>query len=226
MNGKYITALVPMKGVSERVKNKNLRNFCGRPLMCIILNILSDIDFINKIVVNTDSEKIKNIALQYKKVIIHDRLESICGNHVPMNSIIEYDISKLNSEYFLQTHTTNPLLSKKSICAAFNRYFDNLDNFDSLLSVTECKQRYYDVNYNPINHNPKVLLNTQDLIPIYEENSCFYFFSKKSFNINKNRIGLHPQFYILPQSESYDIDTEEDFLIAEKIFFERNKKWR
>ena len=98
-----------------------------------------------------------------------------------------------------------------------------IDIFDSLFSVTECKQRYYDVNQNPINHDPLVLLNTQNLTPIYEENSCFYFFSKKSFRIHKNRIGSHPQLYVLSKIESYDIDTEEGFLIAEKVFFEKNK---
>ena len=218
-----ITALVPMKGISERVKNKNVRSFCGSPLMCVILKTLTSIDIINKIVVNTDSEEIKDIASKYNKVIIHDRPKEICGNHIPMNKIIEYDLSILDGEHFMQTHSTNPLLLGKSIIDAHSKYFEYIDIFDSLFSVTECKQRYYDVNQNPINHDPLVLLNTQNLTPIYEENSCFYFFSKKSFRIHKNRIGSHPQLYVLSKIESYDIDTEEDFLIAEKVFLEKNK---
>ena len=116
-----ITALVPMKGISERVKNKNVRSFCGSPLMCVILKTLTSIDIINKIVVNTDSEEIKDIASKYNKVIIHDRPKEICGNHIPMNKIIEYDLSILDGEHFMQTHSTNPLLLGKSIIDAHSK---------------------------------------------------------------------------------------------------------
>ena len=83
-----VTALVPMKGISERVKNKNVRSFCGSPLMCVILKTLTSIDIIDKIVVNTDSEEIKDIASKYNKVIIHNRPKEICGNHIPMNKLL------------------------------------------------------------------------------------------------------------------------------------------
>lgn len=215
----HITALLPMKGNSERVPGKNLRLFGGEPLFFHILKSLEKVEEIDKIIINTDSIKIKEFATPFSKVIIHDRPASICGGHIPMNAIIDYDLSQVDGEYFLQTHSTNPLMQPETIKKAIDIFFYNLKKYDSLFSVTKIQQRLYDKNFIPINHNPKVLLNTQDLNPVFVENSCIYIFSKDSFKKNgNNRIGIKPYAFEMCQQESYDIDTEEEFKIAEKIF--------
>ncbi|MCP4157733.1 MAG: acylneuraminate cytidylyltransferase family protein, partial [bacterium] len=71
----------------------------------------------------------------------------------------------------------------------------------------------------PVNHNPAQLLRTQDLDPLYEENSNFYIFSRKSFfENNKNRIGKKPFLYEMKKTESVDIDRKEDFVMAEMLY--------
>lgn len=218
-----ITALLPMKGHSERVPNKNIRLFAGKPLFHHILETLESIENITKIIINTDSEKISNMAKKFPKVIIHKRPSEICGGHIPMNTIINYDIEHSEGNIFLQTHSTNPLLSSKTLVHAIETYFDNISHNDSLFSLTQIQQRLYDKNFQAINHNPYVLKNTQDLDPVFAENSCIYLFSRSSFQIHKNRIGESPYYFIMNPQESCDIDTEDDFQLAEKIFLTRLK---
>lgn len=224
MKTPQITALLPMKGNSERIPGKNIRLFGGEPLFFHILRTLEKVEVIDKIIINTDSQKIKELASGFPKVVIHDRPASICGGHIPMNTIIDYDLSLASGEYFLQTHSTNPLMQLDTIQKAIDTFFSNAAEYDSLFSVTRIQQRLYDKNFAPLNHNPAVLQNTQDLDPIFAENSCIYIFSKKSFARNgKNRLGMKPYAFEMTQQESYDIDTEDDFQIAENIFKGRTR---
>jgi N-acylneuraminate cytidylyltransferase len=133
-----------------------------------------------------------------------------------MNNILAHDIHLLGTGHYLQTHATNPLLKSKTILDAILLYFSSLNTCDSLFSVNKHRSRFFDADMQPINHNPHILLNTQDLQPIFEENSCIYIFSDASFFGNgENRIGKRYKAYPISKIESLDIDTEEDFQLAE-----------
>ena len=121
----------------------------------------------------------------FTDVTIIDRPEELCGDFVSMNRIIEYDLSQLPGEHFLQTHSTNPLLTVETLNNAIETYFNNLKTNDSLFSVTQWQTRFYWQNGDPVNHNPEELIRTQDLPPVFEENSNFYIFSKSSFHESK-----------------------------------------
>jgi CMP-N-acetylneuraminic acid synthetase len=100
----------------------------------------------------------------------------------------------------------------------------NLGRYDTFFAVNKTQARLYDNNGNPINHNPTEMLRTQDLSPIYEENSNFYIFSKESFySAGNRRIGIKPCMYIMSKLESVDIDEEDDFILAESIMATRRK---
>jgi CMP-N-acetylneuraminic acid synthetase len=211
-----IIALLPIKGESERVPGKNLRNFSGKPLLCRVLRTLQETDAVSRVVVNTDSARVTNCVRDFSKTVVHERPPRLCGHTVPMNDIIAYDLGLLGPGHYLQTHVTNPLLKSETITNAVAAYFDGLPSHDSLFSVVRRQSRFFDADMRPINHDPAVLLNTQDLPPVYEENSCLYIFSDKSFFANgKNRIGGKYQTYPMSHIESLDIDTEEDFRLAE-----------
>jgi len=220
-----LTALLPMKGTSERVPNKNMKDFDGAPLYHAIMKSLLASKYIDKVVINTDSEVIASDAKEHFKdrVIIIDRPKSIQGGDVSMNIIIDYDLSQLDGEHFLQTHSTNPLLRAETIDKAIEQYFDGLDKYDSLFGVTKVQTRFYDKDANPINHNPEELLRTQDLEPLYEENSNFYIFSKKSFeDAGKKRIGIKPRIFEVNKLEAVDIDEPEDFKLAELLHIHKD----
>lgn len=218
-----VIALLPMKGNSERVPNKNLKEFNGKPLYHRVMNELLNSGYIEKVIVNTDSQKIKqDIKSNFEdKVIIIDRPNDLIGDFVSMNKIIKYDISKFNSQFFLQTHSTNPLLKTKTINSAIEKMItlDIKKEYDSVFSVTRLQTRLYNKQGEPYNHNPKKLLRTQDLEPIYEENSNFYIFSKDSFaQSGGKRIGLKPYMFEIDKVEAIDIDDPQDFMIAETLF--------
>jgi len=220
-----IKALLPMKGNSERVKNKNMRDFDGAPLYHAVMKSLLSSQYIEEVIINTDSEIISKNAKDTfgDSVTIIERPIEIQGDFVSMNNIISYDLSKLEGEYFLQTHSTNPLLRTETIDSAIEKYFAGIEEFDSLFSVTKVQTRFYDKNAKPINHNPEELLRTQDLEPLYEENSNFYIFSKESFkNLDNKRIGINPQIFEVNKLEAVDIDEPEDFKLAELLHIHKD----
>lgn len=220
-----LTALLPMKGHSERVPNKNIRPFAGKPLYHHIAGVLQQCPYIENILVNTDSEKIAAEApLFFSKVKIIKRPRHICGDDVPMNEIIAHDLRNSEDKYYLQTHSTNPLLCLETLKEAIATYFSLGDACDSLFSVTRMQTRLYWESGEPVNHDPKELRRTQDLPPLFEENSNIYLFSRESFQAAGNRrIGLKPKMFEMNPLEATDIDTEENFLLAEAIYATRKK---
>lgn len=216
---KDFIALVPIKAISERVPGKNMRDFNGRPLLHYILETLEQIAEIVRVSVNTDSEEAADYASRFSKVIIHERPLALRGGHISMNAIIADELARLDGEHFIQTHATNPLLGAATIRSAIEAYKAVYPESDALFSVLERRGRFYDEYKKPINHDPARLINTQDLSPVYEENSCLYIFSRAAFAAAKqNRLGTRPALFSMGRAESQDIDTEEDFLLAEHLW--------
>jgi CMP-N-acetylneuraminic acid synthetase len=217
---KKIKLLLPMKGNSERVPNKNLKLFNGKPLFHIIMDKLVGSRYINKVIINTDSDLIAESAINTYQdfVSIHKRPKNIQGDFVSMNKIIEYDLNNSDSDIYIQAHSTSPLLSIKRLDSAIEKMISKSTGFDSIFSVTKIQTRFYDKKGIPFNHDPKELLRTQDLEPLFEENSNFYIFTKDSFkNANNKRIGLNPLMFEVDKIEAIDIDEPSDFIIAEKL---------
>ena len=135
-----------------------------------------------------------------------------------MNEILLHDVQSIEADVYLQTHSTNPLLRTETVSEACKLFLASMSTHDSLFSVTRRHVRLWDSKFRPINHDPQVLLRTQDLPPVYEENSCMYFFTRESIERNGNRIGQKPLLFDVDSLEAWDIDLEEDFVIGEKVF--------
>lgn len=209
-----------MKGHSERVPNKNLKFFVNKPLYHYILSELLKSKFLNKVYINTDSDAIiADVNQNFPDVQIIHRPQGLIGDFVSMNNIIEYDLMNIEGEIFLQTHSTNPLLTIDTIDKALNFFLNEKHKYDSVFSVTKWQTRFYWADNKPVNHNPTELLRTQDLPPLYEENSNFYIFTKDSFKSADNkRIGIKPYMFEMPSMEAVDIDTEFNFNLAQYIY--------
>jgi len=215
-----IKALVPMKHDSERVPGKNHRLLLGKPLFHWILESLSDSKYIDEIIVNTDSKLIEQESARYSKVTTLWRPDFLRGK-VGIRALIEYDLKHSQGEYYLQTHCTNPLLKSETIDNAIETFFTQSCH-DSLFSVTPLHARFYWPDGNAVNHDPdSPNLRTQDLRPIYEENSCTYIFSRSMFDRRRHRLGENPFLFPIDPYEAIDIDEEFDFKLAEVLMKER-----
>ncbi|HAA14978.1 MAG TPA: acylneuraminate cytidylyltransferase [Cytophagales bacterium] len=218
-----VTALVPIKHESERFPNKNFQPFVDQPLYQVILRTLGTVPEIDEILVNTDSPIVMEGAAKLPKVRVMERQPSLLGNHITMNTIIAEDLKATQAEHFLQTHCTNPLLSKETIQRSIAEYYAALPDADSLYSVELLKKRLYDANNQAMNHRNDILLPTQDLPDVYMENSNLFLFSRNSFlTAGNSRIGRKPQPFKMHYIEGLDIDYEEDFHLAELVA--RNKE--
>jgi CMP-N-acetylneuraminic acid synthetase len=216
-----IVALLPMKAHSERVPSKNFRPLAGKPLFRWMLDTLLSLEEIDLVVINTDAREILARAglENTDRVVIRDRKPELCGDHVSMNLILADDIEHVPADTFVMTHTTNPLLGGETIRAAIAAYRTAASNGteDSLFTVTKRQTRFYREDGSAVNHDPDKLLRTQDLEPWFEENSCLYIFTAKSFASTNARIGAKPLLYETSKVESVDIDDLHDWEIAEAL---------
>lgn len=223
-----IVALLPMKANSERVKGKNFRDFGGKPLFHWMLDTLLSVGEIDSVIINTDARKIlaDNGLTSSGRVHIRDRKQEICGDMVSMNSIIKDDMENVDADVYLMTHTTNPLLSKRSIEASILQFQNALHkrSADSLFTVNKIQDRFYNKKVEAINHDPNNLIRTQDLEPWYQENSNLYLFTKESFSQTQARIGADPMMLVTEPYESTDIDTPDDWDLGEVMVDYYRKK--
>ena len=211
-----IVALVPMRHHSQRVPGKNFRPLAGKPLFHHIISALLACPEISQVVVDTDSQPVmQGLQENFPDVTIIERPEHLCADTVSMNEILLYDTSHIQADYYLQTHTTNPLLRPLTISRAIQTFLANIPAYDLLFSVTRKQIRLWDQHGHPINHDPAILLQTQDLPPVYEENSCIYIFTRQSLLSRLTRLGQHPFMFEIDSAEAWDIDEELDFLITE-----------
>lgn len=217
-----IAAIVPMRHHSERLPGKNYRLLNGKPLYQYIVQSLLACNRISKILIDTDSPLILEDAQKhFPDVLLYERPEHLRDGNLSMNVVLENAIAQVEADYYLQTHSTNPLLRPETINSAISKFFDTDEGYDSLFTVTRIQTRLWDEAGQPLNHDPEVLMRTQDLAPLFEENSCLYLFSASDFRKTGNRIGKRPCLYEIDPLEAIDIDEEPDFRLTEFLIKEQ-----
>ncbi|MEA2651915.1 MAG: hypothetical protein QOI85_1636 [Chloroflexota bacterium] len=216
-----VVGIVPMRHDSERVPGKNYRPFGGRPLYHHVVATLLASPRISKVVLDTDSELIRDDArAAFPNVEVIERPPHLRDGLVPMNEVLLNDVRKVDADLYLQTHSTNPLLREASVTRAVDLLLGD-SGHDSLFSVTRLQTRLWDREGAPINHDRSVLARTQDLPPVFQENSCLYLFTRQGLELHGNRIGERPILFELPREEAWDIDEDVDFRVAEALYASR-----
>ena len=219
-----MAALVPMRHDSERVKGKNYRDFGGRPLYQHVVKTLLQAGCVDCVVIDTDSDIIRqSCARDFPEVLLLERPQHLRAGETPMNDVLLNTVEQVPSEFYLQTHSTNPLLKADTVRRAVEAFHSARPGVDSLFTVTQLQTRLWDGLTRPLNHNPAFLLRTQDLPPVFEENSCMYIFSADTLLQERNRIGRRPLMWPIPADEAIDIDVELDFKVAEIVYLNRGE---
>lgn len=211
-------AIVPMRHNSERVPGKNYRPLAGQPLYHHVVGMLCAVPEIDHVVIDTDSDFIiDDCAETFPDVQVLLRPEHLRDGAIAMNDVLLNTLDQVDANIVLQTHSTNPFLKAETVSAALRLFGDPGRDFDSIFSVTRLQARLWDADMRPVNHNPAVLLRTQDLAPLFIENSCFFIFTPDVLRKYGNRIGRRPRMVEMAPLEAIDIDIEEDFALAAAI---------
>jgi CMP-N-acetylneuraminic acid synthetase len=218
-----IVALVPMRHHSQRVPGKNYRLLAGKPLFQHIISTLLAVPQVDEILIDTDSQPvIDGVREHFPAVRVIERPEELRADDIPMNDILLHDTAQVQADFYLQTHSTNPLLKAETVSRGIQTFLDSFPKYDSLFSVTRLQTRLYDQHGAAINHNPHELIQTQDLPPVYEENSCLYLFTRENLIKHHHRIGEHPLMFEIDPDEAWDIDEEIDFAITDFLLSRRS----
>ena len=204
-----ISIFIPIKRDSQRVPGKNYRDFGGIPLWEHAVRKFSNFN----VYIDTDDPALITSLRKYPNVIAYLRSPTLLGHKVSVCDLIKHWVYRFDPDGFLfQVHVTSPFIKSETLLSAFS---EMTDNNDSVFSCNRYQTRFWHSN-RPINHDPDILIQTQDLEPVYEENSLFYGFTKEVAETGK-RIGASPILYETDQIESMDIDTEEDWSECLKI---------
>ena len=223
MNSKNkITAVVAVKGDSERVPKKNLRPFGDTSLLELKLNQLIELETIDKIIVSSESETALNIASNFKKVLTHKRDNYYSTSHVPMSEVYSYIASCIDAEHIMWTQVTSPLTTTKIYNEAIKTYNNLSDNFDCLLSCVNINE-YLLKNDKPINFTRTPWQKSQDLKDIKALSFAINILKRSDLIEWGSLVGLKPFYLELPKDVSLDIDDIHDFNICESIYLSNIK---
>jgi CMP-N-acetylneuraminic acid synthetase len=154
---------------------------------------------------------------QFPTVRLLARPPELRDGAIAMNDVLLNTVKQCDADLCLQTHSTNPLLRSASIERAIDAYLAARATHDSLFSVTRLQTRLWTHDGRPLNHVPKQLLRTQDLPPVWEENSCLYLFTRELLERTGSRVGERPLLFPIDRREAWDIDELVDFELAEAL---------
>ena len=222
-----ILAFIPARGGSKSIPLKNIKMFCGKPL--IYWNLLSlQKSSVDKIIVATDSNQIKNIVLSFSfsKVEVYNRNYENATEEASSESVmLEYieSINMQDSDTFMLVQATSPFTQTNH----FDEALELFKSFDSVVSCSITKRFFWNENGVALNYDINKRKRRQDFKGTLIENGAFYINSVKNIKENKNRITGKIGIYRMPEYTSVELDEELDWLIAEKIMYKniiKNKK--
>jgi N-acylneuraminate cytidylyltransferase len=224
---------LPTRKGSERVENKNTRLFANIEggILAIKIKQLLNVERVREIVVSTNDPQSIVVAKSFDnpRIKIIPRPEEYCLSSTKIEDFIKYIPSIMNSKHIFWVHTTAPFVDAYILNRVIDTYIDEVvesKEYDSLLSVTKFQQFLWSKKENRCmncDREQEKWPRTQDIEPLYEVNHAFYINSIENFNKYHDRIGKKPFLYELNKIQSFDIDWEDDFYIAECIYKSINK---
>ncbi len=216
INGLRVAALCPMGAHSERVPGKNWKLLGGRPLFAYMVRTLKGCAEVDEIAVNTDAPGDVRRNLESDGVRVIERPAELRGSMVDFNRILAHDMGLVAADIYVQTHVTTPFLRASTIAAAL-RLFTARRDCDSLIGVRRMYKRFWTLDRLAVNHDESRLRRLQDTPPLFMDAAALYMFTRESFGRRGHRQGESPLFFDVPAAECLDIDTYDDFLLAEAV---------
>lgn len=215
-----VIAFIPVRGGSKSIPLKNIRDFCGKPLVCWNIEALENCPEVTQIVVATDSDKIWNVvhAEKYDKVTLFRRSEENAKDTASTESVmLEYiKQSSLEDEaVFMLVQATSPLTQSKHFSEALHLYESGI--FDSILTCVRMPRFFWDDNGNSVNYDYRSRPRRQDFKGTLMENGAFYINTVGNVLKYENRIGGKIGIYEMPEYTAVEIDEPDDWYVLENL---------
>lgn len=214
-----ITAVIPIRKGSQRVKDKNLRPFAGTTLMEAKIDMLLRVDEIDSIVVNTNSEEaIAIVKGKYNgtKVSYHHREEYYASSQCSGSEFFKHLGEVTDTDIFIYSPCTSPFVTPQTVKDCIDKFLKNPD-FDCVATVSKIKEFMWE-NGKPLNYDPTHAPNSQDLPDIVALNFGVSVVARETLIDQCNIIGKKPCFVVTNEIEAVDIDTPLDFYLAEQMY--------
>ena len=216
-------AIITARGGSKRIPKKNIKEFCGKPIIAYSIEAALNSGVFNEVMVSTDSEEIKSIAEQYGASVPFLRSELTSGDYATTADVIEEVVTtyKRNGQEFDVVsciYPTAPFVSAERLNEAWAKMMDaNADAIAAVVKFSFPPQRAFVIRSGLVSYQyPEYKLSrSQDLEPIYHDCGQFYFCKTSQFLAYKTLIVPNTIPYIMPEEEVQDIDTFSDWEIAE-----------
>lgn len=216
-NKPRIAALIGVRGGSQRVSKKNSRSFSNSNLLRIKISQLLEVSNLDKVVVNSEDTELLEIAAAAGAEVVQ-RDPAFATDGVSTSDYYKNIAENCDTDVILSATVTTPLVRKESYEAGIEKFIALMDEpFDSVTSCSVIKEFLY-VNGKPANYDPANQVRSQDLPNIYALNYGFSIIKREDMIHYKNIVGKNPHFIPLSKIESVDIDTLEDFFIAETLY--------
>lgn len=197
---------------SQRLPFKSIKKLNGIPLCNYALKVMNEVPEIDNIIVYTSSEDLCKYIDSSLRYTFKKRLVSLDSNSATFNTIMDYAINLINSEYVLYFCVTSPFMKPETISEMINKVIK--EDYDSAFTVKEIRNFSWFKN-KPLNYDPNNVPFTQDLEPVLVETSGLYIFKKELYQQTGRRMGFKPYIKKVEVIEGHDIDYIEDFKIAE-----------
>jgi N-acylneuraminate cytidylyltransferase len=213
-------AFIPVRGGSKSIPLKNIKSFCGKPLVYWSINALQTASHIDKIIIATDSKEIEEAVLQFgfSKVEIYHRSKENAGDTASTESVMLEYLSQsqhADEDIFILVQATSPLMQTADINEALDKF--NHSDYDSMLSVVRYKRFFWNADGTPKNYDFNKRPRRQDFEGELMENGAFYINAIKNIVKNKNRLSGKVGLYEMPEFTSFEIDEPDDWVIAEQL---------
>ncbi len=216
-----IVGLIPVKGSSDRVKQKNLRSFCNTSLLELKLNQLKDVKGFNDIIVSSEDEEVLKVA-ESKGFSLHVRDPKYSTSEIPMSEVYTFIASEIHGDNIAWINVTNPLAETQIYEEACNLYHKMESKYDCLLSSVALQENVF-FNGQPVNFKPYPWPRSQDLKGLNSLTFVINILKRSDMIEWGSCVGNTPYFYDLDKVDSWDIDDQADFDFCEFVYSQRLK---
>ena len=220
MSQSLTVALVPLRGGSKSIPDKNIKMLANRPLCAWVLQAACDCPTIEAVYVSTDSQRIRAAVEELGlDVTVLDRPAELAQDHSSTEDVMMHFASQIAFDNLVTIQATSPLLTEADLTAGLSLF--ERDNYDSMLSAVRTKRFFWNDDFTPINYDPLNRPRRQDFNGTLMENGAFYVTRRAILETHKCRLGGKISIHEMDESTAVEIDEPEDWIAVERILQKR-----